>query len=531
MTNQDEARLVKGIEKAISYTTQQGLTPNDAIYKVASEQKFNAPQVERMAQAFNKTKSVHFMKHANEQSRSDSFPLADSREIVQRLYSTQEKTASEFNLPKTDFTQIDFHNGSMDKVASLGSDEEFDKMREQAAKHAALTPASLDNMIRKKAHTLQGIVEKLDAEVVRHKYAFESALSDFVYQMSVLPESMMKKTAQKIVNGYPTTGPRALAIARSRISRDIPDMEKTANTAVMPTAEPFLSLQRVYSHAEKWMSSENRRKEFDKEANRILGTFGANTAANVMAGMGNPALMQKIIEGQGKKKVDELDTLDPVYYNKLKGIETIRSLMDLGLYDKELSQYDLKDLVQAYNSAVSLVPSAYDKPEVLRSLMMKNLQSGGQKDLFEIKQESDIEKQLSSADAKKAEAARPAPAPVLSATLPSAQQQDGLLYKGLHGATAALRSADKEKQKQTRQQGKKDKKSKGSVTEELDPARVAEAGGEEAVREAMKEWLVKQHGASGKSKAMMERVGLKDRPEGSKPSRRGHGQKPGDLMF
>ena len=55
--------------------------------------------------------------------------------------------------------------------------------------------------------------------------------------------------------------------------------------------------------------------------------------------------------------------------------------------------------MKAYNDSVQSVPEAFNKPSILKNLMVRNLQSSGIKDPFEMKQEMEISKQLRERDA------------------------------------------------------------------------------------------------------------------------------------
>ena len=542
MTSQNEERLVKGIETAIGYTSK-GMNPNDAIFKVASEGNFSAPQVDRMVQSFNKTKAVHFMKNAGEDTRSDSFPLASSDDILSRMYEPQQKVASDFCLPTTSFSQADFRHGSMEKVARI-TDDRMSEYTEKAKQLSALTPASMDNMLRKKAYAVQGVAQRLDDEVALHKHAFEEALTDFVYHLAMVPDFRMKKVAQLIVNGYPTVGPRALDIARARVTRDIPDLQKTANTAILPTAEPFLSLNRTYEQAELWVGAQNRRQSFNKEARGILGTFGANAAANTVASLGQTpeSLTKMLVESKKKDKPLE-ETLDPVYFNRLKGIESIRSMMELGLYDTELSKYDMSDLVSSYNQSVSSVPSAYNKPEALRNLMLRNLQSAGQKDIFELKQEADLEKLYSNEIQDRAKLLREERdrEDLPAYTMPAVPRDTtpGLFTTALRGASDILKP-----QGGSKSTGAGSGSFKEDKDEDPQPApmqvgvnavRRQETGlTQEQVGNLYRQYLRNPNSVTGTERAILEHLGLKDRPSGSKnkgKARRQQGVRSGQQHF
>ncbi|MHC4617947.1 MAG: hypothetical protein ACYTEQ_09360, partial [Planctomycetota bacterium] len=73
--------------------------------------------------------------------------------------------------------------------------------------------------------------------------------------------------------------------------------------------------------------------------------------------------------------------------------------MTLALYDPDLSQYAHRDLVKAYNESVMAVPSAHRNSPILKNLMVRNLESGGVKDMFELSQEVALGKALEQQEA------------------------------------------------------------------------------------------------------------------------------------
>ena len=99
--------------------------------------------------------------------------------------------------------------------------------------------------------------------------------------------------------------------------------------------------------------------------------------------------------GKDEKDDDKIvDVVEPGVFNRLKELEARRTLMKLVLYDPELNSYDMPQLVKAYNQSVSTVPDAYKHDSVLKNLMLQNLETGGVKDPFQLKQEVEIGKNL-----------------------------------------------------------------------------------------------------------------------------------------
>jgi len=161
-------------------------------------------------------------------------------------------------------------------------------------------------------------------------------------------------------------------------------MEKTANAVVFPRLEPYLTVSRIYEAAEKMAAAEIAQHTFDKEGDGFFSSLASNTLANLAPG--GPTLVPNV-----KKKPESIeDELSPEYYNRMKSQDVKRTFTLLTLYDDELKQYELPELVRAYNDAVQINPDAYKSPPILRNLMIKNLQSVGVKDPYEIKTELEV---------------------------------------------------------------------------------------------------------------------------------------------
>lgn len=276
MSSDDEARLIRSVEKAIGLTNK-GLSPNDAICKVATEEQFRPAHIRRMAQAFNKSKSVHHMKTAAEGDRSGSFDLADPQKILQLMFlpENQQKTASEVQLPTGDFSRADVKVDMLAKVASFRPDERTSK---------EVPASSTFNILRKRAQVCEKVRRRMYDEVKLHKHAFERSLDELAEQLVVLQTTQLRKVAQLVVNAYPTTGTKLMRIVSGRMNRPVPEMQKMANAAVLPLQEPYLTISKVYEHAEKMARAEAKYDAFQKEA--LMGGLGDAITGSVVAEMG-----------------------------------------------------------------------------------------------------------------------------------------------------------------------------------------------------------------------------------------------------
>ena len=85
MSEREEKRIMGALERAVTMTNG-GMNPNDALSKVAEAERFTAPVVQRMVEAYNVSKTLAHMKNASGPSRADSFPLADAEKVLRHIY-------------------------------------------------------------------------------------------------------------------------------------------------------------------------------------------------------------------------------------------------------------------------------------------------------------------------------------------------------------------------------------------------------------------------------------------------------------
>jgi len=475
LSPREENELVSAIEQSIGLT-HSGLSPNNAIAKVASDKKYGPEKISRMVEAFNKSKSVHVFKSASQEERARPFELANTQEILRSIYAPTEKTASTFALPSFSREELrETTHASHIQTSEAAALAEFTKT---ASEHLQTPPTTDKELtpemeatcsrllqqacLEKKAVT-QKLREELRMKVQFHKMAFERALDDVCAHMSPLTPRGLRKVAQYIVNGYPTTGKGLLDIIEHKARVSFPEMSKTANCVCFPTQEPYVTINRLYTAAENMSKAEVEMSLFaEKEA--AGGEFGSNFAANALANFlaGAGVSSDKIVDAMSSRKhvksIEE-EMLDADQFNELKGQEAKRTFLLLSLYHPELKAYSHAELLKAYNAAVGTIPEAYNKPDILSNLMVKNLQSSGLKDTFELKQEVDISKRLRESDvlqedremahrerleAQKPE--RPAPIPI-NTGLKTVAQPASSAIGSLVGAVIPGKTKDKDKTK------------------------------------------------------------------------------------
>ncbi|HUW11873.1 MAG TPA: hypothetical protein VM537_19255 [Anaerolineae bacterium] len=380
LSTKEEARLVSAVDEAIRLT-QGGSSPNQAIMKVAQERQYGPEHINRMAQAYNKSKSVHALKTASAETRAAAFDLADPAKIVQELYAPEQKVASQFELPARDFSKEDMKTMSFNqKLASIQDTPRLDP--ETALRMEAL-------MVRDLKFQKKAMEDHLHTQVQVLRRDRDNGLDKLAQELLPLTDDALSKIAQVVVNGYPSNGSTLMRIMRERTRRNIPEKQKTANAVVFPSSGPLLTVQQIQSAAQKMARAEIDLRVFRQEEKQAAaGSFVHNFLANVAADtLGD--------EDYGKKKDPATtDDLDPEFANKLKSHDVKRTFMSLALRDPDLQSYNYSDLVKAYNTTVLMIPEAYNNPAILKSNMLQHLQSSGIRDPFQMTQDLDIGKKL-----------------------------------------------------------------------------------------------------------------------------------------
>lgn len=400
MTSKEEAQLINAVEESI-LEANNGASANDAIQKTAEKYGLGPAHIEAMVGAFNKSKSVHIMKEAEE--KAATFEIADASVIVKNIYSPTEQKEASFSLPYRNMSTIDMESTgtqkeAMQKEAVRKTVNLVDKPWNQPK-----TKASVLSILDKQAAFQKRVKIGLDNEAKYSRHKMIEAIDKVAEELLSYSPKQYKKTCQMLVNGYSGTGATLVKYASAKCRKELPSLEKTASAVVFPPKEPFISALAAHEFAEKVAKAENALKRFEKEsADSFLQDFLANVSADSLAkkNLSYQGLHSMLRSDQPDKKKIE-DNLSPDISNQLREIETTNQFRDLALYDNDLKEYDFDSLVTAFNTAKQEVPSG--NQHIVKNLMMRNLEQGSVRDPFEMASSATLEKTLSEMQNKKKE--------------------------------------------------------------------------------------------------------------------------------
>jgi hypothetical protein len=122
LSKSDEQKLLDGVKQAVALVDQQGLTPNDALQKVAEKFQYSPGFLKSACNAFNTGRQLsQWNEHQSALDKLASFPLADYNAIHDKMWGkTQEKVAevsvltprfkSYADLAKEELLNLDLNN-------------------------------------------------------------------------------------------------------------------------------------------------------------------------------------------------------------------------------------------------------------------------------------------------------------------------------------------------------------------------------------------------------------------------------------
>lgn len=120
MTPEAEQKICDGLVR-VSELTKSGFSPNEAIAKVASEERIPAGHIRLMASAYNTGKTNRQRSDANSLfDKIAEFELADPKKILLQIFPEQVKTAAEIYTPQVISEQYDYEPDWMAKQAIQG---------------------------------------------------------------------------------------------------------------------------------------------------------------------------------------------------------------------------------------------------------------------------------------------------------------------------------------------------------------------------------------------------------------------------
>lgn len=425
LSREDEQRIVSALESAVKLTNA-GTDPNTALYKVAVDNRFTPPVVQRMVEAFNVSKTLSHIKNAKGPERAASFPLADAADVLERMYpqapaSPAEKVASLYQ--PADYERADENflvkrdPIPMEKRASVVENYPRD---ENAAAHRLAnrrlelrkTANRANSDYRIHWYRLLDVVKEASAyfRAIPHE-SFESVqtkmagqygdigrqVTDLVHELGNLREKKAAEGQARRLYYNPGKEPyrqieQAIKIAHElvesaevaiRATDELASYEKKAGLGLHEAEPAGLLLDSVMGG-----TSVPFEEATGIEKEGVLGSLPAVLTGGVAAlGLSSP-------DSEGVRQKALSDVYDPIHEATMKGVQTKAMLNDLLSNDPIISGYDPSEVLTAYNQLAKLSPNVSQQPAVIRGLLRRMLQQEGVIEPHEAQQLTGVENAL-----------------------------------------------------------------------------------------------------------------------------------------
>jgi hypothetical protein len=377
LSKSDESKIMRGIEQAIGYTNNDGMTPSAAIAKVASAGDYGPEKIARMVEAFNESKSVFMLSKLAEDNRADSFPLANTQEVLGLVYKEADTPA----------------DSSTKGLSTLNLSQMFNIKKEASEKKEPVKSARGEEFVvahqQKEAQAACVTAERNEQDVRIEKMAVELSVGELADHMRPLTDKELKKVARVTVNRYGVKGQQLMGIMGAKLDRGIPELSKTANAVVLPLQEPYITISKTMEKLSTYNEVVKKKAELDKQA-------ALSDVVNSIAPFGmDEILSDGAQEAKEIPQPNALDVLDPNIEARLKSLKANQEFTNL-LTDKFVQNYDVQDVAEAYNAAVQMAPNLQgsSRDAILTTIVRKNLAQGNIHDVAEASQVTKLNKDL-----------------------------------------------------------------------------------------------------------------------------------------
>ena len=445
LSSAEEQKLLTGVKEAVDLVDNQGMSPDDALTKVARDHGWSKGGLRSAVNAFNNGRQVAQWR-ANESvlDKLAEFPLADYDVIVKRIWGGTQKEAKDhfygpqgidpaYGLPpgwsnvpdRAKLLAMPLPNG-LEKAAGEGgvpdreSDPDVAEHRQKRAMFLAWNAHQGANRTFEEARTKYAQAHDLVRVQLRllENYFKKAA-------MDRLPFSVVEDAStayygargRALFDLLAKSFPKEKRAADSRIFYDRPLNRQAAPfpfvaKAIAAAKEVYRAKQAMdeaFGRLEKAAEDLRpfavapRRHEDDLSPNLLSATeksagVGTLMAAGTAGAVGSAArgLVDKALSGYETDKAVAkawMDLEDPEHENELRKIR-VQAMLNSMMSDTEnpISAYDPDDVLQAYNELAQLAPRLSEQPAAVAPLLHKRL--AGQMQPFEVAEALGIEKGL-----------------------------------------------------------------------------------------------------------------------------------------
>ena len=418
-----DAKQEKQITAALTKVAdlvRDGNSPDDAIVKVATEKKLPAGYVRLMTNAYNTGQSIGNIRNGETlEEKAGSFPLANAMNVLERIFPSAVKTASEIQ-QATDVSD-DYTLSPVYWIQRRDAQEKRADIKSVQENKVAAYPGIADKPGRKavnKIHKLRKEAEQKRLDTIAAGYRVTDGINDltnYFRKVGHVPLDTAKKYCVAVLGDRAGNVLDKAAVQAGKLSKTAAHHDP--DHVVDWEAAPYCLVKEALTAVDAYVIAKDIMAKFEKEAEadaveiarpfcQVAGrpvitgsvwdhqsqtkTGGALPAVLGVAAMSqfmNP--ISKEIFPPKEKYVQKFKSKleSPEHTNKLQAIRTRAMLDDLMANDPVISGYENEDVLQAFNHLSELAPNALMNSNLLtKSLMRKYLEQGQMLDTFDIDQ-------------------------------------------------------------------------------------------------------------------------------------------------
>jgi hypothetical protein len=381
MSQPEQRKMLKALNKAADYT-KDGMSPDEALTKVAKEHDLNGPKIERLCEAYNKANAVAYMKSAPSDKRAENYPIAKVANVIENIFGIQEKAAEEITFSKRNYAEEGF----------VPVEKPMDKAASEKERRSNISPQSIAASMEIMKGQLERLEKRANDNRMRAERDVKNALNDLTAEVQRVPSTesgrkKLNKIAQIVVDAFgEEEGHIVINATNANIddpTRYMPCLEKKAQAVVMPNDSMFNKVKDLLEKRAHMLKMQKIAVDAEQMANEQALAAAVSPKFNPLIRMVGD--LPGLTGSPTDPHMDVATGMTGEWDAYAKDLKSRRLLYDMMLNDEEISAYSPRDVQRTYNDIVETFPELADKRKILRAILRKSLAQGGNMDIYEIK--------------------------------------------------------------------------------------------------------------------------------------------------
>lgn len=438
LTKESEHRLLESLED-IADLTNEGMHPNEAITKIASEKQVPAGHIHLLVNAYNIGRTTAQRKNSTDVwEKAAEFPIADTEAILESMFPAKVKKAntSNPNIVSDEYKKAPYWLNKQKELTKQANKTNFDFSTIIEAKP---NPREERNLYKEAQDKIKNLQRELEETRYKTSYTYDYAVK-LKDELTDYFKSATHKSFNDVRGNAELLYPDILDSLFDQLEEENPRFAKHASTdfprvvgkpydLLKELAEVTTSYRSLRdSHTEKLASFERESKELLKpfeapaEIHPILhfplekkadnGAKRPWLTGSLLRSMPISSTAELIASGSGKyipqdiksnvkndmlKERLQSATKNPfgdAHEATINSMQQHADLTDILAHDEVLSQRDPHEVLKAYSGLSGFAPTATQNPEILKMLLRKRVEQGHFGDTFEMKGIADLENSL-----------------------------------------------------------------------------------------------------------------------------------------